>query len=316
VVVSWANRPAGSEKRDLRIPRGVVVVRYTNSNAKQTPPRIVLTAQNGSDAELVGLTFHTQQVLARPGNAVVVRAQRDTAITIEVIPAEDDGSLDAEIHMERITSHLPQEKRVEPAALAPVQMEALQDFQILAHVARHGDVVVGSGEWICGPRVPMSIEGLEVRLGRLAAGLDILVSGEARLRRPLTFPAASAGSFVGTRGRAAPLTALTFSLIGRSAASYQLCVDALFLGAPIASKVGNSIELSGPTGTEPLVGIRLALQELQHAGARPLTARPVTTIAPRPSSEMMPEVAAPTKRVANGSTGRVRVFRASNAHSV
>ena len=144
MVISWANRPAGSEKRDLRIPRGVVVLRYTNSNAKRTPPHIVLTAQSGSDAELVGLTFHTQQVLAKPGNAIVVRAQRDTTITIEVVPAEDDGSLDAEIHMERITSHLPQERRTELAAPATVQMEALQDFQVLAHVARHGDVVVGS----------------------------------------------------------------------------------------------------------------------------------------------------------------------------
>lgn len=328
MVVSWAHRPAGSERRELRIPRGVVVVRYTNSKARRVAPRIVLTAQKDGEAELIGLTSHTQQVLAKPGNAVVVRAQRDTTVVIEIVPAEDDGSLDAEIHVERLSSHLPQEDRVAipapavaaPAVLATSLRDALDDFRILAHVARHGDVVVGSGEWICGPRVPMSVEGIEVQLGRLAQGIDVLVSGEARLRRPLSFPATSAGSFVGTRGRATPLTGLTFSLIGRAAASFQLSIDALFLGNPIVTKVGNSIELSGPSGTEPLVGIRLSLQEA--AQSRPAPARPAMPMA---VAQRAPLNAAANSHIAsnhvlakqamNGTTGRVRVFRAANAHS-
>jgi hypothetical protein len=327
VVVSWAHRPAGSERRELRIPRGVVVVRYTNSKAKRVAPRIVLTAQKDGEAELIGLTSHSQQVLAKPGNAVVVRAQRDTTIVIEIVPAEDDGSLDAEIHVERLSSHLPQEDRIAdrvampaPAVLATSLRDALDDFRILAHVARHGDVVVGSGEWICGPRVPMSVEGIEVQLGRLAEGIDVLVSAEARLRRPLSFPATSAGSFVGTRGRATPLTGLTFSLIGRAAASFQLSIDALFLGNPIVTKIGNSIELSGPSGTEPLVGIRLSLQEA--AVARPAPARPAMPMA---VAQRAPLEAAANSQIAsnhvlakqamNGTTGRVRVFRAANAHS-
>lgn len=323
MVVSWAHRPAGSEKRELRIPRGVVVVRYTNSKAKRVAPRIVLTAQKDGEAELIGLTTHTQQVLAKPGNAVVVRAQRDTTIVIEVVPAEDDGSLDAEIHVERLSSHLPQEDRVAvaaPAVLAGSLRDALDDFRVLAHVARHGDVVVGSGEWICGPRVPMSVEGIEVQLGRLAEGIDVLVSAEARLRKPLSFPATSAGSFVGTRGRATPLTGLTFSLIGRAAASFQLSIDALFLGNPVVTKVGNSIELSGPSGTEPLVGIRLALQEASVA--RPAPAR---TAMPMAVAQRAPLEAAANSHIANGhvvakqamngTTGRVRVFRAANAHT-
>ncbi len=311
MVVSWANRPAGSETRELRIPRGVVVVRYLKSGARHRPPSIILTTPTGCDAELVGLAFHARQVLAKPGNAVAVVAKRDTVISLEVVPAEGDGSRDAEIAVERITAQLPQDRPAASTPAAPFPTEALADFQVLAHVARHGDIVAANGEWICGPRLPMSIEGVEIQTGRLAAGLDLLVSGEARLRRPLTFPAAAAGSFVGTRGRATPLTSLTFSLIGRWAPQCQLAVDALFLGSAMTTRIGNSIELSGPTGTEPLVGLRLALQPIQQAASRLPSIRPAAAIAPAPAPEFASTSGAMLKRVANGSAGRVRVFRAS-----
>jgi cell division protein FtsL len=321
VMSSKTSRASKAERRDLRIPRGVVVVRYLKSGARRTPPILVLSVPAGSDAELVGLTYNTRQILAKPGNAVVVLAKRDTEISLEIIPAEGDESRDAEIAVERINAKLPIEAAAQSELSPPFPREAISDVAILAHVARQGDVLAGNGEWICGPRLPMSIEGIEVRLGRLASGLDVLVSGEARLRRPLAFPAASAGAFIGTRGRATPLTGLTFSLIGRWAGSAQLAVDALFLGSSVTTRTGNSIELCGPTGTEPLVGLRISLQAIQPTLARSASIRPFSPMATPGAAApaQMPErsLAASqlAKQTADGSTSRVRVFRAS-AHGV
>ena len=58
-----------------------------------------------------------------------------------------------------------------------------------------------------------------------------------------------------------PLTNVMLELSGPDASAYQFSVEALFLGAPVMHASGERVVLSGPTGREPLVGLRLALEE-------------------------------------------------------
>jgi hypothetical protein len=75
-------------------------------------------------------------------------------------------------------------------------------------------------------------------------------------------PLVPTGTFAGTRGRALPLVGAILELTGPQAAKHQLEVDALFLGSPQVRMTGQRVVLSGPTGREPLVGVRIQLEEI------------------------------------------------------
>ena len=66
--------------------------------------------------------------------------------------------------------------------------------------------------------------------------------------------------FAGTKGRAAPIVGLTIVLRGEIASSYRIKADCLFLGGQMISESGQKLILSGPTGREPLVGLRLWIE--------------------------------------------------------
>ena len=84
-----------------------------------------------------------------------------------------------------------------------------------------------------------------------------VVIGGGTLRK---LPACRVNEFTGSRGRAAPIVGLTMVLSGEAAHSYRLGADCLFLGTQIISETGQTIILSGPTGREPLVGLRLWIE--------------------------------------------------------
>ena len=62
-----------------------------------------------------------------------------------------------------------------------------------------------------------------------------------------------------------PLTNVMLELSGPDASVYQFSVEALFLGAPVMHVSGERVVLSGPTGREPLVGLRVALEEASES---------------------------------------------------
>ncbi len=97
-----------------------------------------------------------------------------------------------------------------------------------------------------------------------------------------------------------PIVALMLEISGPSAANYQLVIEALFLGAPIRRMVGQHVVASGPTGREPLVGLRLNLEPLRHAA--------------QPKAKAAIGKASADK--SNRSSSRVRVFRSRQAATV
>ena len=110
------------------------------------------------------------------------------------------------------------------------------------------------------------------------------------------------GSFAGTRGRAMPLTGVVFELSGAASSDYQVRVEAAFLGSPTMRVIGKRVVLSGPTGREPLVGLRMNLELATVGSARDMT--PAT----RPSQPSPPKIRQP-EEPAPKPASRVRVFR-------
>jgi len=62
-----------------------------------------------------------------------------------------------------------------------------------------------------------------------------------------------------------PIVGLMLELSGPAAASFQFRVEAIFLGSPATRIVSNRVVASGPTGREPLVGLRITLKNVDAA---------------------------------------------------
>ena len=291
--------------RTHRVTRGLFVLRYVASNAvnpaaRAAAPAIKVTPQNGADVELIVWPGVSPDELLGPGDGLVLRALRETTIVLEVTPSIAGGSVDAELHLEPV-SRLAHGgsgrigKAASPVGRVLEEMD-VDGIEILAHVSRRGDVVIPGGEWICGPEYPMAIEGIEIRWPSRPPGLEIITSVSVSKNGLRNLPTTVTGAFAGTRGRAAPITGLELSLSGERARDFALRSDALFLGAAVQSKRGQAVSLSGPSGREPLVGLRLSIDRVSTNDAGPAVSAQSVHERPKSGSNW-------------SSGGRVRVFR-------
>jgi hypothetical protein len=172
----------------------------------------------------------------------------------------------------------------------------LDQIRILGHVAGIGDVVVAPDEWIAGPTAPSRIEGLSIDWPQQSS-LQLRYAVKSGTQ---TGKMVEAGEFAGTRGRAMPLTGLILELSGVPSDPYQIAADAIFLNSPTMRVIGKRVVLSGPTGREPLVGLRLRLERIETESAA----------APTKSDRATQRDVSPSKSGAKpASSGRVRVFR-------
>jgi hypothetical protein len=271
---------------------GLYVLRYVSTIAADDAPliRVRPSPRDTRGISLFSVPGGSNDSLTSPGECILVRAEKPGALDLTVSSTRPNGSLDAEMRLERIASsdeavsnRLPgQTRRSAGSASQP-------DVELLAHVSRRGDVVCEQGEWICGPDLPMAIEGLEIRWPNKPSGVNLrytVTVGPNRQR----LQEAVVGQFAGNRGKAAPIVGLTLALSGPGATDYELRTDALFLGAQIASKNGSQITFAGPTGREPLVGFRMAVVKARNR------------------TEFAQEMAT-QESVVMKQTGRVRVYR-------
>ena len=292
--------------RTHRVTRGLFILRYVASNAGNSAshataaPSIRVSSHNANDVELIAWPGASSNELLGPGDGLVLRVSRDTTIALEVIPSRAGGSVDAELHLEPVSrlAHggFTRNSNVAPAVgRVPAEMEG-GGIEVLAHVSRRGDVVIPAGEWICGPEFPMAIEGIEIRWPRRPRGLEIVTSVSVSKNGARNLPVALTGGFAGTRGRATPITGIELSLTGERAGDFVLRSDALFLGSAVQSKRGQTISLSGPSGREPLVGLRLSIDGVSTGEAVQAVSAPSIQELPKSRSNW-------------SSGGRVRVFR-------
>lgn len=323
-----------TDSRPLVVPKGLFLLRYVSSPDGVDAPEISVTVPAGSDIELIdaadSFAGRGEALLGMPGDAVVLRCGREGPVFITVLSSGKRSRRQAHVGLERVTNasrHL--EDSVAHAAPHAVGVEPEELVEIRAHVANRGDVTAKGGQWICGPQFPMAIEGIALNLAHSLRGLDIVTTASISERGRIRSAPSSSGRFVGTRGRAAPLVGLSFTLTGPLASHYMMSCEALFLGAAIVSRAGTTVELKGPTGLEPLVGLRLSLAPamlVAHAPRSPRASLSHATfeephrsyeLAEQPAKdEQEPTTAGvvlPTKISATGSTGHVRVFRTSRS---
>lgn len=310
-----------AETRAVRVSRGLFVLRYVSSKAGAAGPEVLIEARANPGLDIITPDASDVAYLGGPGDAIVVRSQHETSMTVQLRPRSADGSRDAQLVLERVSTSLPQVPLALDEAARPISaLGGAGGIEILAHVARRGDVIAPAGEWICGPQLPMAIEGLEILWRDRPADVDILMGAVINARGLRALPARGTGNFVGTRGRASPIVGLNLSLVGPSAAHHVLHCEALFLGDRALSQTGSAIDLSGRTGVEPLVGLRLELRQAVQPAVAPAiqirepapapAAAPQAAMAPPQFASVMPQITSITTPTA-GSAGRVRVFRAA-----
>jgi hypothetical protein len=292
------------QSKIVDVDKGLVIVRYATAADEIRPPKIevLVNPKDEKHIEIISNPLHSEAVLWQPGACLVVRAMQPGKLLVEVVPDDDDGSTAATVKVEMLSQGEASEARLAPqapAAAAAVGIGSspgakshidLDRLKIIGHVAGIGDVTARADEWLAGPSAPARIEGLSIVWPGKPDDLDIRYC--VKLARPhaVSGRMMGLGAYAGTRGRALPIVSIRLELSGANVSGFRLVSEAAFLGAPIARTSGKQIEMSGPTGREPLVGFRLRLDEIN------IPLQPVLTHAAR-------------------SQGRVRVFRSRAAES-
>jgi hypothetical protein len=276
-----------NQRRTIEIDRGLFLVRYASAADHEHPPRVTVRPQKGDQRVALLLhPDHDESVMWEPGACVVVRAIEPTTLVIEVDASGPNASVAASVRIEPINQG--QRPTVAQPARDSDSFGEVSALRVLGHVASIGDVIVNGGDWIAGPAAPSRIEGIAIEWPEMPEDIHLRYTVKTATAQSISGRAAGPGTFVGTRGRALPIVALALDLSGSGAVDIQLEAEAIFLGSPALRRAGHQIVLSGPTGREPLVGLRI---NVSRVGATP---RPV--------------VAAPLA-ARTGPESRVRVFR-------
>jgi hypothetical protein len=250
------------QTKSLEIQQGLFVVRYDSADDPVQPPRVVVSTDSKS-VRFVLPPGVDEPVLWSPGACLVVLANRSGRLEVAVSPAQPNGSVAARVKLVPLSNN-PAAVREESGASAE-RLDASR-IQLLGHVAGIGDKVVRFGEWIAGPASPSRIEGIKIEWPDKPRGVDLRYAVRIGGQVPGATRPIDVGGFAGTRGRAAPLVGATLDIAGPNAGGYQLVADAMFLGAPQMRVAGQHVVLSGPTGREPMVGLRLAIEKSDRNG--------------------------------------------------
>jgi hypothetical protein len=250
------------QQRTITIDRGLFLVRYAAAENQEQPPRVRLSADTSSkkDITFVLCPDESEPVLWEPDTCLVVRATTAGKLGVQVIPTEEGGSTAATVRIEPIS-----QGKVAAPPMSNGTMHDLDALRLLGHVTGLGDVTVTADEWIGGPSSPMRIEGIAIDWPEQPPDLQIRYAVKTARPMPASGQTTELGSFAGTRGRAMPIVGLMLELSGPAAARHQFCVEAIFLGSPATRIVSNRVVASGPTGREPLVGLRLSLNSVEAA---------------------------------------------------
>jgi hypothetical protein len=277
------------QEKIVDLDRGLFCVQYQSADDEASPPRVIVAPAPGHESELEFFLHPDadQAVLWQPGCSLILRTIAAVQVHVQVVALRKKGSKAAAVKFEPLTQGTPISARDERDSL----LAHATDVRLLGHVAGIGDIVVGAGEWIAGPTAPSRIEGISIQWPQKPNGLDLRYAVKSAAQ-PGPPKLVGLQSFAGTRQRALPITSIVLEMSGPSASNYQLWAEALFLSSPILRAIGQRVVLSGPTGREPLVGLRIAIQSTEISDESDPSA-PVTTVLNKTSSLK----------------GKVRVFR-------
>jgi len=317
------------QQQTVRLKRGLFLVRYAAAEDKAQPPRVKVAPDPPSNPDISFYLHpdHSEPMLWQPDTCLVVRATAPGQLVVEVDPAPDGGSVAATVRIEPLNQGT--------AAASPAKSKVarrssfdLKTLRVLGHVGGIGDVIVNANEWVAGPAAPARIEGLAIQWPDKPADLEIRYAAKTAQAQLGSGRAVPLGSFAGTRGKAMPIVGVMLELAGSAAAHFQFFIETIFLGALAQRMRGKRLVVSGPTGREPLVGLRLALEPVRAAETLAATATGSTatgttatvaklaaaTTATPPQAKSVTTKSKTTSKTTSktkskSSTGRIRVFR-------
>ena len=320
---------AVSQQKVLEMERGLFLIKYESSESTDSPPRVAIAAEQGSEntVELI-VPPDAEPILWSPGASVVARAKQKCRLRVIVTAAMPNGSTAARVQVLPLSVD---PEGVKERQLAAAQLD-LSEFRVVGHVAGRGDVTADANNWLAGPLAPSRIEGIAIQWPGKPRDLVLRYAVTVGGSRPIMGQFVEAGAFAGTKGNALPLVGVTIEIDGLAALGRQLAVESIFLGSPPTKIVGRRVVLAGPTGREPLVGLRVRIEPEENPQASRPTSRasvtgqddhlsqkentqrdypaPVTASARavKSNTEADRQVAAKPSR---GKRGAVRVFRSS-----
>lgn len=186
--------------------------------------------------------------LASPSDCIVARVKGGPAnMLVTTFRPEGDIS-NAQLRMDRIST-APSPAAARPADTSPTQLD------MLGHVETQGDVIAHN-TWLGDPTTHLRLEGFSINWQNAPSGVTLAYSCRTQADGELHMGVS--GQFIGSRGKAKPITVVTFALTGPRAADFELSGKAVFAGeAPLAIASGKV--LSSPTGAEHLVALQLEI---------------------------------------------------------
>jgi hypothetical protein len=246
----------------LSVARGLHIFRYVGFQGAGAPAVARLIPPNAG-VTLLDMPGRERGELQRPGDCLVVRADRGCDVVVGLRRGAPNGSLDATFRLEPIV--LAEEAPVAPVIEAPsAPAPAPAALSFLAHLANRGDTAFAQEAWAGGPDSPAAIEGLQIVAEGGAAPLELqaLVGS----RPPRWSEWVSAGQFAGTRGHGLPLVGVRLRLKPETV-GLEIAAEALFLGALVASQRGRQVEFVSGSGIDPLVGVKIGLHSVRETSA-------------------------------------------------
>lgn len=200
----------------------------------------------------------TRNTLATSGDCIVLRVKGSWASVLVTDYHFENTPSPVRLKIDRInTTGQPIEEsgantletveNARPVILRPVVIK------LLGHVEARGDVTV-IDNWLGTPQGTVRIEGFSINWEDMPKGVDIAYSCRSGIDGDPNI--GLSGQFIGTRRQKKPITAVAFALSGPLATDFAISGQVAFAGHPPLAIVPGK-ELSGPNGTEKLVGLRL-----------------------------------------------------------
>jgi hypothetical protein len=270
----------------LAVARGLHIFRYVSFQGTGVPAISRLITPNAG-VTLLDMPGRENGVLQRPGDCLVVCAERASDVVVALRRGSSDGSLDATFRLEPIvlSEDAPAERAAAPGS-APAPLAAPLSF--LAHLANRGDTSFPQNVWAGGPDAPAAVEGLQIVAEGAASALEMQVLVGSRPPRWSEW--VGAGQYAGTRGHGLSLLGLRMRVKPEST-GVEIAAEALFLGALVVSQRGRQVEFLSGSGVDPLIGVKFSVQSVEEVSAIRSVSGPDATVRDREP--------------------RVRVFRAS-----
>ncbi len=247
----------------LSVARGLHIFRYVSFQGSGAPA-VARVVPPASGVVLMDMPGRDRGMLQRPGDCLVLRAERPSEVMIGLRRGSADGSLDASFRLEPIvlSEEVPAAGQVETPVAKPAA--DLGSLSFLAHLANVGDAQVGQNVWAGGPDAPAAVEGLQIVAERGAAQLEMQVLVGSRPPRWSEW--VGAGQYAGTRGHGLSLVGVRLRL-KPEVVGVEIAAEALFLGALVAVQRGRQVEFVSPSGVDPLVGVKFAVQAVQDTAS-------------------------------------------------